>query len=247
MNLKYYFIFTILSMSYLSHEVVYASSNNQSAKSIYNKMVSKYSIMKSYHDLGQATKELRVDGVIKIKEIKHFESYYISPKKYLLEWVSIDGITKPKYNAILFKDGNGYSWLDNEKVNKSNNIDGLLSSVVGVSDGISYIVPLFLMQSELCLSSTRIAKINIVNKGVLSGYNVYILDVTYTSGRKETLWVDSDNYILRKAEEKRKLSKNKDIIISILYKDIDVNKALKTETFTNKEKEFEEELSKTGN
>lgn len=212
------------------------SSNSYGGKDgsvLFEKVLNKYNLLESYKDAGEQHTYYYENGEIKYEDKRQFQTNYLKSGNIRLEWIDRKYGLTPKFN-ILWKNNKGTNvLLWKKEVEAFDDLNSALSSVTGITSGISYAIPKYLSPDVPCGPLDGALSVLVKKDNATQA----ILEITYPSNRTKMFWIDKDSLLIRKIEWWEELSSYK-VKETIEYNDIVINQIIDKKIFDVDAKDF---------
>ncbi len=209
------------------------SYGTEDGSALFEKVLNKYNSLESYKDSGEQHTYYYENDKIKYEDKRQFQTNYLKRGKIRLEWIDRKHGLTPKFN-ILWKNKNGINiLLWKKEVEKFDDLNSALSSVMGITAGISYAIPKYLSPNVPCEPLDGALSVLVKDDNATQT----ILEITYPSNRTKMFWIDKNSLLIRKIEWWEELSSYK-VKEVIKYNDIVINKMIDEKTFDVDIKDF---------
>jgi len=221
----------LLAILILACVCTYANSSvvDTGGDELLKKSINTYQQLMSYEDKGIYTANYFVSGVFHHQELKEFHTLYSSiSDNFLFEWIDRNSNSLPKFNMMWKKGSVIKTLLWKSKLESSDDLNSSLSAISGISGGVAYWLPKYLLTGVFC---PTIKKVKFLEKEEYKNNETLTkLELIYSNNRKETVWIETETFLVRKIEERVKLGKF-DVVTTIEYTDVFINKDLVEDDF----------------
>ena len=198
----------------ISHADCIPSSKGDS---IIKNMISKYQSFIEYNDTGVTYEIISKNNKEKKNE---FKTYYEAPDKFSFEW---ETTRRDKKVVRKVWGENQTAYMSFFKKNEKKSPSSVLSSVAGVSGGVSFaVLPWILFQRDPCLSIEDL-HYKIIDETQYKGKPTYIIQRSPLEKNYEIFWITKDTLILRKIEKHIFLINNQEYVSTIEYENVNYN------------------------
>ena len=235
-NLKSFFFALILFISFFFNNYLLAEMPaEKNAKEILGKVKSTYNNLQTYKDSGI----VNLDNTLKIDHLENdkqeFKTYYIKPDLFLFRWVNYSNmistktlkpVTRQDFNTILANGNNIFSFYTykQEPLAELTNEPSIREAIVyslGLTYGSCGAIPSLVFEDlnkSLDPITDLVDPILSIDENIEGKKCFHIVGRHPVSGNELHLWIERDDYLIRKI---KKILKNG--IVEITYKDIFVN------------------------
>ncbi len=185
------------------------AQTGSSAKNIYERTLATYAALKTYSDTGTVATEYRDAGEA-IKEQHTFKTFYRAPREFFFEFKE-DQTAGGEQFVIWCNGGDFQTWWSetrvHEKYEKGRGSTAFALAALPTKESALQIAPLIFSQSELHGAISNLKEPRLAGTENINGRNCYkLVAETRETGlgedaRKTTVWIDAENYLVRKVFE----------------------------------------------
>jgi hypothetical protein len=177
-----------------------AAKASVSSDELVDKMVEQYRSISTYSDSGtvEAYVHFGVDAPRNI-DSKKFSTNH-DANEFKLEWSDFRLGFPVQKNSVNSSEKGFVVTAVGDPPELVSSASTALSMVEGVSGGIAFLAPRFLMKEISCKPSLGAISTESLGNEVINGRDAYVVQLMYNSGRLEKLWIDMEQLFLHRVE-----------------------------------------------
>ncbi len=192
----------------------------------------KYEAMESYKDEGVREVQYFENNILQFTDIFEFKTSFVRPNKFRFEWKKKNGSSDHQTIRVIDINNDVEKYTEWSGIEHPVNLKAALTSVAGITGGLSYKVPSLLIAEIPSMDPKRLSEIS-CKRIDLTGTGGMKISMKYLSGTIETNYIDSKNNVIVRTEKLNEVGNNltKEIIY---YKNIKINSLIPDNEFTRR-------------
>lgn len=178
-----------------------------------------YQNVDKYNDKGDVSVLVNKHDEVIYKSKTYFETSYQRPSLFQLKWTDKDNIDNSSEFEIGKDKGNYYLISPKRGKKTFSTMNKLLSSAAGISNGISYLVPAYMVEEMKGVISFNHENVlsEYLGDEMVGGDDTFIVQIKYDDNL-EKMWISKESYFIKKYERQNKIDNNKTRIKLINYR-----------------------------
>ncbi|MFN0110565.1 MAG: LolA family protein [Blastocatellia bacterium] len=188
-----------------------ARQSAPTAQQIMEKTMAAYADCKSYSDSG------RVETLFIMKHgkrttVKPFSTAFVRPDAFRFEYQERDGEKDWRRYIVWQKASDIKSWWTlKPEVKELESLSMALAGPTGVSGGSAIRVPSLLLPSSMANGLKFLTELKLLSEEPIGVHSAYKIEAKDSSGRIQTLWIDTQRFLILKVFQKIKFEANSSV------------------------------------